>query len=123
MKHIERIYPYLFAIFCFVIPFEHSARALPNILLLLLVVFFPYQNLKKSIKGYKKELIYSFLLIGIITINTLLFQRWEDFSLIQRLLYIPLVLILFSPVKNIKSSLLAFILGSFSLLSISTTLI
>lgn len=123
MKQIERIYPYLFAIFCFVIPFEHSARALPNILLLLLVVFFPYQNLKKSIKRFKKELIYSFLLIGIITINTLLFQRWEDFDIIFRLLYIPLIIILFSPIKNPKYSLNAFVFGVFLLCCLSAFLI
>src|SRR5690606_25460693 len=123
MKHIERIYPYLFAIFCFVIPFEHSARALPNILLLLLIAFFPYQNLKKSLKRFKKELIYSFLLIGIITINTLLFQRWEDFDIIFRLLYIPLIIILFSPIKNPKYSLNAFVLGVFLLCCLSTFLI
>ncbi|PJR03663.1 O-antigen ligase family protein [Avrilella dinanensis] len=123
MKNINKIYNYIFLLFCFIIPFEHSARALPNIILVVLVLLFPFQNYKKSIQQLKKEFIAIFLFIAIIAGNSLVFQRWEDFNLIQRLLYIPLILILFSPIKNIKSSLLAFVLGSFSLLSISTTLI
>src|SRR5690606_28224214 len=123
MKNDEKIYNYLFAIFCLTIPFQHFAKVLPNILLILLTIFFPYRQIKKSVSRFKKELIYSFLFIGIITINTLLFQRWEDFNMIFRLLYIPLIIILFSPIKNPKYSLNAFVLGVFLLCCLSAFLI
>lgn len=123
MKNAEKIYNYLFAIFCLTIPFQHFAKVLPNILLILLTIFFPYRQIKKSVSRFKKELIYLFSLVGVIAVNTLIFHRWEDFSLIVRLLYIPLMIILFSPIKGLKTSLKAFVVGSFFLLSVSAVLI
>src|SRR5690606_19103798 len=119
MKIVDKIYSYLFLLFCFIIPFEHSAKALPNIILLLLVAIYPFHNLKANIKMIRKDLIAIFLFIAVIVANSLIFQRWEDFSIIVRLFYIPMILILSSPIKNIKPCLTAFVAGTFTLFSIS----
>lgn len=123
MKIIDKIYSYLFLLFCFILPFEHSAKALPNIILLLLVTAYPFHSLRANIKTLKKELIAILLFIAVIVANNLIFQRWEDFSIIARLFYIPMILILSSPIKNIKPCLTAFVTGAFALCSISSVLI
>lgn len=123
MKNIEKVYHYLFLIFCFIIPFEHLAKAVPNIILILLIALFPYRNLKIYIKFLGKEFVAILVFIFVIILNTLLFQRWEDFSVILRLFYIPLILVLSLPIKNINTCLKFFVLGSFSLLFLSSILI
>ena len=123
MKNKEKLYHYVFLLFCFSIPFEHLAKAIPNILLALLLVLFPFRNLKQFIKPLKKEFSAILLFIAIILGNTLLFQRWEDFNIALRLFSIPFILILSLPLKSIKHSLNAFIAGVFFLLTLSSFLI
>lgn len=120
MKYIDKIYNYIFMLLCFVIPISGLAKAVPNILIIALVVLFPFHSLRNSIKSIKKELLYLLAFILIIVLNTLFFSRFEDMSIISRLFFIPLLLVLASPVKNFKACLGSFIIGAFSILLISS---
>jgi len=119
-KNIDKIYSYLLLLFCFAIPFIHLAKAVPNIILISLVLLYPFHSSRNSIKSIKKELFFIVLFIVIITINTLLFERWEDFKRILGLAYIPLIVLLFFPTKEIKPYLKAFLISAFLLLFISS---
>ncbi|HUH51123.1 MAG TPA: O-antigen ligase family protein [Flavobacterium sp.] len=120
MKHIDKIYNYLFVLLCFIIPISGLAKAVPNILIIALVVLFPFHSLRNSIKSIKKELLFLLAFILIIALNTLLFQRFEDMSIISRLVFIPLFIALAIPVKNFKACLSSFVIGSFFILLMSS---
>jgi len=119
-KNIDKIYDYLLLLFCFTIPFTHQAKAVPNIILILLIMLYPFHSSKKLIKSIKKELLAIAIFIIIIAANTILFDRSEDFKELVRLAYIPLILILFSPAKEIKTYLNSFLFSAFLLLLLSS---
>lgn len=120
MKHIDKIYNYLFVLLCFIIPISGLAKAVPNILIIALVVLFPFHSSRNAIKSIKKELLFLLVFILVITLNTLFFQRFEDMSIISRLVFIPLLLALATPVKNFKACLSSFVFGAFSILLLSS---
>lgn len=120
MKQSNTLYNYIFILLCFVIPISGLAKAVPNILIIALVVLFPFHSLRNSIKSIKKELLYLLAFILIIVLNTLFFSRFEDMSIISRLFFIPLLLVLASPVKNFKTCLSSFVIGAFSILLMSS---
>lgn len=120
MKHIDKIYNYLFMLLCFAIPISGLAKAVPNILIIALVVLFPFHSSRNAIKSIKKELLFLLVFILVIVLNTLLFQRFEDMSIISRLVFIPLFIALAVPVKNFKACLSSFVLGAFSILLLSS---
>jgi len=119
-KNIDKTYSYLLLLFCFVLPFTHIAKAVPNIILILLTILFPFHSLKNLVKSIQKELLAILLFIVIIAINTLFFKRWEDLKELIRLAYIPLIIILFFPTKEIKPYLKSFLFGAFLLLVLSS---
>lgn len=120
MKHIDKIYNYLFVLLCFIIPISGLAKAVPNILIIALVVLFPFHSSRNTIKSIKKELLFLLGFILVIVLNTLLFQRFEDMSIISRLVFIPLFIALAIPVKNFKACLSSFVFGAFSILLLSS---
>lgn len=120
MKHIDKIYNYLFVLLCFIIPISGLAKAVPNILIIALVVLFPFHSSRNAIKSIKKELLFLLVFILVIVLNTLLFQRFEDMSIISRLVFIPLFIALAVPVKNFKACLSSFVFGAFSILLLSS---
>jgi len=119
-KNIDKIYNYLLLLFCFAIPFTQHAKAIPNIILILLVMLYPFHSLRNSIKSIKKELLVLVTFIIVIITNTILFERWEDFKEIVRLAYIPLIILLFFPTKEIKPYLKPFLFSAFLLLILSS---
>jgi len=119
-KNIDKTYNYLLLLFCFAIPFTHQAKAIPNIILILLTVLYPFHSLRNSIKSIKKELLVIVTFIIVIVTNTLLFERWGDFKEIVRLTYIPLIILLFFPTKEIKPYLKSFLFSAFLLLLLSS---
>lgn len=120
MKHIDKIYNFLFVLLCFIIPISGLAKAVPNILIIALVVLFPFHSSRNAIKSIKRELLFLLLFILIIALNTLLFQRFEDMNIISRLVFIPLLLVLATPVKNFKACLSSFVIGAFFILLMSS---
>ena len=122
---LASIYPYAFMLLYFIIPFDDYIRALPNILLGILVVAFPFvvswQDLHK-IKRLPTVLLLVFF--AYLMLNTVFMGRMEDdFYILKKVLISVGLVILYIPVKDsnkihkaiIYSSLAAII---FSLINI-----
>lgn len=116
MKNSDKIYNFLFALLCFVIPLSGQAKAVPNILIIPLVLLFTFHSQKKNILLYKKELGFLLLFILIILTNTILLNRFEDLSMISRLCLIPVLLALSTPIQNFKTPSIFYTLGALSIL-------
>jgi O-antigen ligase len=101
---LSSIYPYAFAALFLILPFDEYVRALPNILMILLVVAFPYVIEKEDFSRIKKTPF--FLLCGFalfLVVNTLLLERsQENFSVVNKVLIGLVLFILYLPVRDIK---------------------
>ncbi|MDA9151047.1 O-antigen ligase family protein [bacterium] len=105
MKEIlKSIYPYLFLFFVFVLPLDKYATAIPNIVLIALLTFFPFVVSKKDFLKLKSKKIYIFsILIIYISINSLLFQDYlSDITIIQKVISAFLLIVLYIPIENIN---------------------
>lgn len=122
VRYLLKIYTFLFSVLFALIPFTEHIQAIPNILMGLLILIFPFAVKKSDWKGIKKNVgVYSYLgLIFIVLIGMLRVARWEDFNFLTKILIIPVLFILSLPVKDYKRPLYFFLLGSGSLLLISS---
>lgn len=105
MKEIlKSIYPYLFFAFCFVLPIDKYAIAIPNILLITLAVIFPFVVSKNDFKKlFSKEIIIFGILIGYLFINTLLFLDINrDISILSKIVSALALIILYIPINDTK---------------------
>lgn len=102
---IKNIYPYLFFLFCFVIPIDKYATAVPNIVLMALLASFPFVVKKSDFKKLLKREIFIFLtLVVFIFINMLLFQDIEnDIKIVQKIFSSLLLLVLFIPLEKTEN--------------------
>lgn len=103
MKEIlKSIYPYLFLFFVFVLPLDKYATAIPNIVLITLLVIFPFVVSKKDFLKLKSKKIYVFsALVIYISINSLLFQDYlNDIIIIQKIISALLLIVLYIPIEN-----------------------
>ncbi|OAB80220.1 O-antigen ligase family protein [Cochleicola gelatinilyticus] len=101
---LSNLYPYLFLIFCFVIPLDKYATAIPNIVLIALLVSFPFVVKKED---FKRLVRLEFLLFGglvvFITLEMLLFQdRLKDINIIAKIASSLLLVVLFIPIYSTK---------------------
>jgi len=101
---ISSVYPYLFLFFCFLLPLDKYATAVPNIVLISLLVFFPFVVKKEDFKKlFRKEIIVFTVLVIYLTINSFLFQDYNsDFSILKKIASSLLLIILFIPIENTK---------------------
>lgn len=102
---LKSIYPYLFFLFCFVIPLDKYATAVPNILLIALLLFFPFVVKRSDFrKLLKKEVLLFTALVAYIFINMLLFQDIEnDIKIFQKISSSLLLIVLFVPLEKTKN--------------------
>ena len=103
MKEIlKSIYPYLFLFFVFVLPLDKYATAIPNIILIILLITFPFVVSKKNFLKLKSKNIYIFgILIVYISTNSLLFQDYlNDITIIQKIISAFLLIVLYIPIEN-----------------------
>src|SRR5690606_20482755 len=105
MRLIDKIYNYIFLLLCFVIPFSGLAKAVPNIIIIALVILFPFHSQRKHIFNQKISICILLIFCLIITINTLIFERLEDLKMVSRLFYVPLIIALSSVVSSTTSIL------------------
>lgn len=120
MKIIAKIYPYIFALFCASIPFTTLAKALPNILLCVLVVLAPFVFSKENFQTIKKPFFVIIGFVFFVLFITIFLGRWEDVKTIERLFYLPVILVLASLSKqNIRQHILAFVISAVTLLVLS----
>jgi len=101
---ISVIYPYLFLLFCFTLPLDKYAVAIPNIVLIILLALFPFVVSKEDFKKlFRKEVIVFTALVIYLVINSILFQDYNsDFSIIKKIAASLLLIILFIPLDNTK---------------------
>ena len=101
---LASIYPYAFLLLYLIIPFDEYIRAIPNLLLGLLVIAFPFVVQKKDFgklinKPSLLFLIFFLYLIG----NTLLLNRMEeDFTILKKIFIAVLLVVLYIPVHGFK---------------------
>tara|TARA_R110002020_G_scaffold410898_1_gene620598 strand:+ start:407 stop:1576 length:1170 start_codon:yes stop_codon:yes gene_type:complete len=102
-------------VFCFALPLDRYAPALPNIILIFLLGSFPFIIKKEDFKILKrKEVLLLGLLITYVVINSMLFQDFtQDLKFTQKIASTLLPVILFLPIKytnNLKISLIISVL-------------
>ncbi len=101
---LASIYPFAFLLLYLIIPFDEYIRALPNILLGILVVVFPFIVKKEDFKKLVKKP--ALLLLGFYVFlvgNSLLNGRIEeDFYILKKILIAVGLVLLYIPVKDFK---------------------
>ncbi|MEM0517546.1 O-antigen ligase family protein [Aequorivita flava] len=111
---LSAIYPYAFLLLYLIIPFDNYIRALPNILLAILVVAFPFIVKKEDFKKLKSLPIAIFLvLFGYLFIDSFSSGRLvEDFNIIKKVMIAVGLAILYIPVADAKKINSAIIFSS-----------
>lgn len=102
---VKTIYPFLFLIFCFALPLDRYAPAIPNIVMIALLVLFPFIVTKKDFKKLlKREIILFSCLIFYVAINSFLFQDFSnDIAIISKIGSTLLLVILFIPIEKTEN--------------------
>lgn len=98
------IYPYAFLLLYLIIPFDNYIRALPNILVAILVVAFPFIVKKENFTKLKSLPIAIFLgLFAYLCIDSFFSGRLpEDFNIIKKVMIAVGLAILYIPVADVK---------------------
>jgi len=101
---LASIYPFAFLLLYLIIPFDEYIRALPNILLGLLVVVFPFIVNKDDLKKLVKKPALLFLAFFVFLVgNSLLNGRIEeDFYILKKILIAVGLVLLYIPVQDFK---------------------
>ncbi|SRX52639.1 O-antigen ligase family protein [Aequorivita sp. CIP111184] len=101
---LSAIYPYAFLLLYLIIPFDNYIRALPNILMAILVVAFPFIIKKQDFRKLKSLPIFIFFgLFAYLCIDSFLAGRWqEDYKIINKVMIALGLAILYIPVADIK---------------------
>lgn len=98
------IYPYAFLLMYLVLPFDNYLRVLPNILLGILVVLFPFVVSKsdfKKLTSIPALIFFSFFLFLIL--NAFIFGRMDtDFNIIKKVFVGVGLFVLYIPVNDIE---------------------
>ncbi|MCZ4317716.1 O-antigen ligase family protein [Aequorivita viscosa] len=111
---LSAIYPYAFLLLYLIIPFDNYIRALPNILLAILVVAFPFIVKKEDFKKLKSFPIAVFLILFtyLIIDSSSSGRLFEDFNIIKKVMIAVGLAILYIPVADAKKINSAIIFSS-----------
>ncbi len=101
---LSAIYPYAFLLLYLIIPFDDYIRALPNILVAILVVAFPFIVKKEDFKKLKSLPITLFLgLFVYLLINSFFSGRFqEDFNILKKVMIVVGLAVLYIPINDVK---------------------
>jgi O-antigen ligase len=110
---ISSVYPYLFLFFCFILPLDKYATAAPNLILIALIVLFPFVIKKRHLLKLKSiPFIILGLLILMVLLNSIIFNEFQqDIPIIRKVLSSFLIIVLFLPLENTKKILKAIIIS------------
>lgn len=99
---LSSVYPYILLSFCFVLPMDKYATALPNIFLIVLLIVFPFVVRKSDFKKlFRREILIYTGLVLYVMINNLLFHDFlEDQIIITKIASALLLIVLFIPVDK-----------------------
>ncbi|MDC8005069.1 O-antigen ligase family protein [Aureisphaera galaxeae] len=108
------IYPYVFLLLFFTIPFDNYLRALPNILLAILAILFPFIVRKNHILRLKRmPTILLGVFVGYLVLNALVFGRLEeDWVVLKKVLLSLGLVVLYIPIDGFKKIYKAVIFSS-----------
>jgi O-antigen ligase len=111
---LSAIYPYAFLLLYLIIPFDNYIRALPNILLAILMVAFPFIVKKEDFKKLKSLPVILFVgLLAYLFIDSFFSGRFpEDFNIIKKMMIAVGLVILYIPVADVKKINSAIIFSS-----------
>lgn len=116
----NKLYSYLYALLFSVIPFTEHIQAVPNIILAILIITFPFFVKSSDWKVLRSPVFFSlFILIIVVLTGIIINNRFEDFNFFTKILIIPFLLIVSIPIKNYRLPFYAFLMGSGSLLTMS----
>lgn len=111
MKSLTKAYHYIFCALIFAIPFEDDIRIVPNILIVILLVIFPFIN-----KDGKQKLLANHIyltaiaLVAYIVLSSLLSNAFfEDLFIIKKLVVLIAILLLSVQLENLRDVLICFI--------------
>lgn len=109
---IKSIYPYFFLFFCFVLPLDKYATAVPNIVLIGLLVMFPFAASRSDFKKlFRREILIFAALLAYVTLDALIFHDFErDQVILKKIGAALLLIVLFIPLKkteNLKKTIIA----------------
>lgn len=101
---LSAIYPYFFLLLFLIIPFDDYIRALPNILVVILLIAFPFVVKKEDFKKLKSRPILLFLgFLAYLCINSFFSGRIEeDFNIIKKVMLAAGLAILYIPINDIN---------------------
>lgn len=101
---LASIYPYAFLLLCLIIPFDEYIRALPNILLGILVVGFPFIVSKSDFKKLVKKPTLIFIAFFLyLVLSSLILGRIEgDLYILKKILISAGLLLLYIPVRDFE---------------------
>lgn len=110
---LSTIYPYLYLFFCFVIPLDKYATAVPNIVLGTLLVLFPFVVKKSDLKLLiRKEILLFTTLIVFLLLNNLLFHDIStEITVIKKVLSALVLIVLFIPLEKTENLLKTLIIS------------
>tara|TARA_B100000809_G_C15139186_1_gene532164 strand:+ start:3913 stop:5139 length:1227 start_codon:yes stop_codon:yes gene_type:complete len=112
---LAAIYPYVFILLYLILPFDEYVRALPNILMLILVIAFPFIITKKDLKkiSISSTLLLVFFILFLLA-NSLIQGRFElDFVFIKTMMLPIGIVFLYLPIADFKKVNKAIIFSSF----------
>lgn len=102
---LSAIYPYAFLLLYLIIPFDDYIRALPNILVAILVIAFPFIVKREDFKKLRSIPILLFLCFLVyLCLNSFFSGRLEaDFNIIKKVMIAAGLAILYIPVNDVNS--------------------
>lgn len=124
MQVINKSYLLIYCLLLLSIPFTDLGEAIPNILVIVLSVLFPFVIKISHLKRLNSPILIGLSLLIIITISeTLFFDRWEDLMFISRFLLLLIIYVLSAPIlvkENVKKLMYSFLIGTSILLITSS---
>lgn len=111
---LAAIYPYVFLLLYFIIPFDDYIRVLPNILFGILVVTFPFIVKKEDFSKLKKTptLLLALFIVYLVGSAFFLDRLDSDFKIIKKILIAIGLVILYIPVSDFKKIKKAIVFSS-----------
>ncbi|MFT5102674.1 MAG: O-antigen ligase [Candidatus Latescibacterota bacterium] len=102
---LRTIYPFLYLFFCFALPLDKYATAVPNVVLIALVALFPFVVTKADFKKLvKREVLLFAGFVIFISLNSALFHDiTKDITIISKILGSLLLLVLFIPINKTEN--------------------
>src|SRR5699024_10128959 len=103
-RWIKVIYPYIFCLLLLCVPFEKYIRAVPNILLIVLICLFPFIIKKRDFKklystvGLLFALFFSYLVLNTFVFNGLA----ENGDILKKIGLSAGLVLLYLPIKSLK---------------------